>query len=128
MPSSEASHAIALKVRSVASEIESNYARPWRAEDLAHIVRLSPSRLRHLFKSQTGEAPMRYLKLRRLQEAARLLRTTTLSVKEIMHRVGIADSSHFAHEFKRLFGVPPTEYRMMREQPSLTENQQTSAT
>jgi len=102
------------KVRIVASEIESNFARSWRAEGFARLVRLSPSRLRHLFKSQTGEAPMRYLKVRRLQEAAVLLTTTTLTVKEIMYRVGIADSSHFAHEFRRLFGVSPTEYRTMQ--------------
>ena len=102
---------IDLKVSVVASEIESNFARSWRAEEFAHLVRLSPSRLRHLFKSQTGEPPMRYLKLRRLQEAAVLLRTTSLSVKEIMYKVGIADASNFVHEFEKQFGASPTIYR-----------------
>ena len=43
------------RVRLVTSEIESNFSRTWSAEELAQLVNLSPSRLRDLFKAQTGE-------------------------------------------------------------------------
>src|SRR6202140_3379927 len=105
---------IDLKIQIVVCEIESNFARSWSAEELARLVSLSPSRLRHLFKSQTGEAPMRYLKSRRMQEAAVLLRMMTLSVKQIMHRVGMTDASNFVHEFERGFGVSPSMYRRLQ--------------
>ncbi len=46
-----------------------------------------------------------------MEEAQLLLSTTFLSIKEIMNRVGIADNSHFAHEFKKFVGLTPTIYR-----------------
>jgi transcriptional regulator GlxA family with amidase domain len=40
-----------------------------------------------------------------------LLSSTFLSVKEIMHRVGVASDSHFAHDFREASGLSPTQYR-----------------
>ena len=51
-------------------------------------MNLSGSRLRHLFKAEMDQTPAQYLKAIRMREAAMLLRTTFLSVKEIMNRVG----------------------------------------
>jgi len=59
--------------------------------------------------------PAQYLKLLRLLEAERLLKTTFLSVKEIANRVGITNASHFVREFKRVYGVAPTAYRRRLE-------------
>jgi AraC-like DNA-binding protein len=46
-----------------------------------------------------------------MQHAATLLTTTFLSVKEIVRRVGCTDESHFVRDFKRFYGVTPSEYR-----------------
>ena len=46
-----------------------------------------------------------------MKEAAVLLSTTFLSVKEIMARVGFSDESHFVRDFKKIYGMTPTEYR-----------------
>ena len=51
---------------------------------------LSPSRFRHLFKQETGTSPAQYLKDFRLRKAEKMLRTTFLSVKQILKQVGIA--------------------------------------
>jgi len=77
---------------------------------LAALVLLSPSRLRHLFKQETETTPSHYLKTARLVKAELLLRTTFLSVKEIMNLVGLP-SSHYVREFRREYGLSPTEYR-----------------
>jgi AraC family transcriptional regulator of arabinose operon len=78
---------------------------------IARQVNLSPSRLRHLFKKETGKTPAQFLKSLRLRQAALLLSTTFLSVKEISNRVGITNTSHFVREFKKVYGVAPTTYR-----------------
>jgi hypothetical protein len=78
---------------------------------MAKQVNLSRARLCYLFKSESGMSAYRYLKSLRMKEAAVLLSTTFLSVKEIMARVGFGDESHFVKDFKKIYGMTPTEYR-----------------
>lgn len=78
---------------------------------MAESVNLSPPYFCYLFKTITGVPPARYLKSLRMQQAATLLTTTFLSVKEIVRRVGCTDESHFVRDFKRIYGVTPSEYR-----------------
>jgi transcriptional regulator GlxA family with amidase domain len=78
---------------------------------MANLVNLSSSRLRHLFRKETGLSFAQYVKTRRLQKAKELVETTFLSMKEIMNRVGLHDKSHFAKDFKRAFGVTPAQHR-----------------
>ena len=99
------------RVQLVIAVIDKDFRRPWSTEQLAALVNLSPSRLRHLFAAGTGKTPAQHLRSVRMREAAKLLRTTFLSVKEVMNRVGFLDESHFGHEFKRTFGLAPSRYR-----------------
>ena len=90
---------------------------------LAQSVNLSPTRLWYLFKAETGTPPARYLRILRMQDAAMLLATTFLSVKEVIARVGFTDESHFVRDFKRIYGVTPTGYRKQNvvNNPSVVE-------
>ncbi len=78
--------------------------------ELAHSVGLSPSRLTHLFKVETGLAPRDYFKLLRMQQAKELLETSTLRVKEIAVLIGM-DESHFVRDFQQSYGLSPARYR-----------------
>ena len=78
--------------------------------EIAAAVNLSPAHLRYLFKTETGQSPAQYLRSLRMQEAERLLKTTFLSVKEVMHRIGVRDESHFTRDFKKLYGMAPAQY------------------
>jgi AraC family transcriptional regulator of arabinose operon len=78
---------------------------------VAQSLNLSESRLRHLFKNETGVSPMQYLKEQRIQRASKLLETTFLNVKEVMLKVGAKDKSHFIRDFKKAFGLSPSQYR-----------------
>jgi len=78
---------------------------------MAELVGLSPSRLRHKFKSEVGITPTLYLQRLRLQRARELLKSEALSVKEVRAAVGIESDSYFTHQFKRAYGVPPSKSR-----------------
>lgn len=78
---------------------------------LAQSLNLSESRLRHLFKAETGVSPVQYLKAQRMQKARKLLETTFLNVKEVMLKVGAKDTSHFIRDFRKAFGLSPSQYR-----------------
>jgi AraC family transcriptional regulator, arabinose operon regulatory protein len=80
-------------------------------ETLAAAVFLSPSRLAHLFKEQTGQTVTDALRQLRLRQAARLLRHSGRSVQEIAAEVGFHCPFHFSRRFRQAFGVSPREYR-----------------
>ena len=83
-------------------------------DELAQSLNLSASRLRHLFKVETGLSPVQYLKAQRMQKAKTLLETTFLNLKEVMYQVGFTDRSHFVRDFKKAYGLPPLQYRNQR--------------
>ncbi len=100
-------------------------------DELARSVNLSVFRLQHLFKAETGTSPLQYLKAQRLLKARELLEITFLNLKEVLHKVGFRDRSHFAKDFKKHFGVPPLRYRnqylLMKQQKSLNERARTAS-
>jgi transcriptional regulator GlxA family with amidase domain len=75
---------------------------------LSGVVNLSPSRLRQLFKVETGLSPFQYLRRVRLQRAASLLSTSFLSIKEAIFQRGGRDVSNFVRDFKKEFGLSPS--------------------
>jgi transcriptional regulator GlxA family with amidase domain len=77
------------------------------ADELAVRLKLSPSRLRHLFKEGVGISLGQYLRRLRLLRARWLLEASGLTVTEAMAEVGWADESHFRRDFKARFSVSP---------------------
>jgi AraC-like DNA-binding protein len=79
--------------------------------ELAQSVNLSVWRLSHIFKSDVGMPPIRFLRLLRMEKAKHLLESSFLSVKEIAYQVGLNDESHFVRDFKSTYGSSPALYR-----------------
>jgi AraC family transcriptional regulator of arabinose operon len=99
------------RIELVISKIETETSRSWDTPTLARMVGLSPSRFRHLFKQETGKSPAQFVKDFRLRKAERMLRTTFLSVKQILKQVGLGSNSHFVRDFRKMHGMTPTAYR-----------------
>jgi len=102
---------MAERVKRVIEIMQGDPSRTFTLGKMAESVNLSAPYFCYLFKSITGVSPAKYLKTLRMQQAATLLTTTFLSVKEIVRRVGLTDESHFVRDFKRLYGRTPSEYR-----------------
>jgi transcriptional regulator GlxA family with amidase domain len=79
--------------------------------EFAQSVNLSVWRLCHIFKSDVGLPPIKYLRLLRMERARGLLESSFLSVKEIAFQVGLNDESHFVRDFKSTYGFSPATYR-----------------
>lgn len=73
---------------------------------LATSVNLSPSRFRHLFRSEIGMSVQSYLRWQRLLAA---LRTSAYgaSLTEAAHTAGFADSAHLSRVCRATFGIAP---------------------
>jgi AraC-like DNA-binding protein len=84
----------------------------WTVSELARNVGLSDSRFYHLFHRDAGVSPARYLRECKLREAAHLIQTTSLPVKDVLQIVGVDDPSHFIRNSRKRFGLCPTLYRL----------------
>ena len=51
------------------------------------------------------------MKLTKMEHSANLLTATFRTVKEIVEMCGFRDESHFVRDFKKIYGMTPTEYR-----------------
>ena len=78
---------------------------------LAEQMNMSRSSFYRKIKALTGITPIEYLKTRRLDQAALLLRQGE-RITEVAERVGFTSSSYFAKCFKAKFGVLPKDYQM----------------
>ncbi len=74
---------------------------------LANAVHVSPSRLRHLFRAQTGIAYRRYRTWERLLSAARNLHRVDNLTRAALD-AGFSDAAHFSRRYRDTFGVKPS--------------------
>lgn len=99
------------RIEAVLAYLNQHFRDAITIEQLASRVVLSPSRLAHLFKEETGEAIMEMVLRLRLRQAARLLEFTTLPVGEVAHEVGFQSPFYFSRQFSAYFGRSPQAYR-----------------
>lgn len=99
------------KIRSIRNFLNANLHRQIRIAEITTLAGLSRSRIDNLFKAELGQSPMQYLQELRLKKACQLLETTTMKITHIGLAVGYQDHSHFFRNFKKHFGVTPSEYR-----------------
>lgn len=79
--------------------------------EAAKKVHMNPSYLSQLFKQHMNKNFVDYLMEVRINEAKRLLTSTSLRISDISERLGYADLPYFSNVFKRLTGSTPSEYR-----------------
>lgn len=63
------------------------------------------------FKRETGMTPAEFIRKKRLEKAALLLRTSDLDVQQIAMRMQFCSQSYFTDSFRKEYGVSPTKYR-----------------
>ncbi|MBE6788045.1 MAG: AraC family transcriptional regulator [Ruminococcaceae bacterium] len=97
-------------VKNAVKFIQYNFANNIDVSDIADHVGLSRSHLYRIFVRHLSLSPNEYLTQYRINQACILLRTSGLSVGEIASSVGFDDQLYFSRVFKKLKGVPPSQY------------------
>ena len=78
---------------------------------LAEEFHLNPQYISQLFKSEIGVGFLAYLTNIRMEQAKKLLLTTSLPIAEVSEQSGYADYRVFTKAFKKTEGVTPSQYR-----------------
>ena len=91
--------------------IDAHFREKIQLEDIAQQIFVSKGHLSHMFRTHTGEAPIRYLIRKRMEEAKRLLVNTNDSIQEIAESVGYDSAVYFCQIFTKEVGIAPTQYR-----------------
>jgi AraC family transcriptional regulator len=89
----------------------SSYDRPLTLQQLADVACLAKYHFLRMFVAVHGLTPMEFLRCKRVAVASRLLRSTSLSLVEIAHIVGVADRSTLLRLFVEYCDQTPEEYR-----------------
>lgn len=75
---------------------------------------ISQMQLYRKVKELLQMTPVEYIKTLRMERAEDLLKSTSMSVQEVMYECGFSSKSYFFKEFATKFGCTPGEYRKKR--------------
>ncbi len=98
-------------IQEAVNYIDFNYAEQVNLSILSKVTSVNYSYLSTQFKKEVGSSIIDYTNQRRVQQARKLLVTTSLPINEISETVGFLDENYFSRTFKRHTGQSPSEYR-----------------
>jgi AraC family transcriptional regulator len=105
--------------------IENHFAEPITLESIADACAVSPYHLTRIFSMAAGHSVMRYVRQRRLTEAARVLAAGAPDILSVALDAGYNSHEAFTRAFRDHFGLTP---EVLRAAGSLTNIQLTEPT
>ena len=99
-------------VKTLALYMETNYKQQISLKTLSGIANYQSTYLIKHFKAETGFTPIQYLLQLRMKAAINYLDSSDLPIKEVAAECGFGSIHHFSSEFKRKFGVYPSDWRV----------------
>ena len=82
-------------------------------EQLSRHFLMNPSTMKELFKAEYGSSIAAHIRQHRMEKASSLLLDTGDSLAQIARAVGYESQSKFSAEFKKVFGMLPSEFRKL---------------
>ncbi len=98
-------------IRRIHKQLTEHMEQRFTIESLSKQYLINPTTLKTTFKSVYGTPIAAHMKEHRMEQAAKLLRETSLSIAEIAGRIGYDSQSRFTAAFKEYFGKLPKNYR-----------------
>lgn len=101
-------------VEQIIGYFEDHYSEKISLDQIADNMYLSPFYISKIFKSETGDTPIRHLINIRLEKAKEILQKGECScIQEVAASVGYDDAYHFSKLFKKRFGISPSHVKKL---------------
>ena len=105
----------------ILSYVERNLENDLTLEEIAKEFHYSKFYVERVFKEHTGQPLYRYMKNRRLNEAAKKLVETRRPIVEIALETGYHSQQAFTQAFHEVYGLSPQKYRKLGNVVSIQE-------
>ncbi len=92
--------------------IVSHLFSPLTIADLAGLTNHSLASFKREFKKIYNNSPANYIKNKRLEKAAQMLKVSEYSISDIAYDCAFQNITHFSRAFKAKYGSTPSDYRM----------------
>lgn len=99
------------RIKQMLNYIQEHYYETILLEDIAEAAAISKSECLRCFRDILGTTPLQYVNQYRLLVAAQNLAETDWQISEIGDGCGFGEMGYFSAQFKKKYGMTPTEYR-----------------
>lgn len=99
------------KIYKIIQYLETHTHEKFDTDDLCKTLFLSYKHIAKIFKEATGKTLLEYHTAIRMNEAARMLRETSYSIKYISIYMGYSEPFYFSNVFRKVNGLSPKAYR-----------------
>ncbi|WP_051237475.1 response regulator transcription factor [Ottowia thiooxydans] len=82
-----------------------------KISDVASSLQVPVRRLNAVFEASDGISTFEFIRQERMRRAALMLGQSTLSIAEVAIEVGYPNPANFSTEFKKFWGISPTQLR-----------------
>ncbi len=100
-----------VRLQQMLGYIRAHYAEDIALSDIATAANISKSEANRCFNSYMGCSPIDALIQYRLETARRLLRDSTLTLREISEACGFNSESYFSRRYRKVYGCAPGRVR-----------------
>lgn len=104
------------RMKQMLKYIQDHYFEAILLEDIAEAAAVGKSECLRCFRDILGITPLRYVNQYRLLVAAQNLAETDRQISEIGDGCGFTEMGYFAAQFKKKYGMTPTEYRNRKKE------------
>lgn len=95
----------------ICTYIDSHFREEIRRDELAELVYLNTDYMSRMFKKEKGVSISNYILQKRVDEAKKLLCSSSLPINSVSLHIGYSNFSYFTKMFKENTGLTPLEYR-----------------
>lgn len=99
------------KIRQIILYTDFHYPEPLSLEYFAWNLNVSKTYLSHLFRQELGVPLTEYIRKVRMEKAAKLLKTSSLTLEEVAKSVGYANPNYFTLHFKATYHITPKQFQ-----------------